>query len=497
MLKNPVLLKAIKKGSQRVWFWPFVIMGVILFSVLNYLVLVQTTTWSVFWESNIPFYNWSQIVLTLLLGFFISVGIALSFLYLEDRKESTGEGFGQLFVGSVLGAAATGCTVCGAFLLPWMGIAASLAVLPLGGLEIKTGALFISFLATREISKRVLGLCDLQKEGIVFFEKGYVGLDLTLQKLKNLWLWGVVFVFLLGVYSLKYLPPSWRVDFRRPLASSGTSQSLPQGSFSSSNINTQDLLAQINPTGGYEINAVYGDLGPRAIALGVIDPQKFRQVYERAGQPLTKEQWEILTKGSNKKIKIDKNNAYFLLNFFWAIGLANKNPILTEGQITKYGQGQIGYFASTGGWTLGKDRNAMRYYAKETLIPLTPEQQRLVEEVSGNVYRPCCGNPTSFPDCNHGMALLAVFELMASQGATKEEMYEAGKYFNAFWFPQSYLDLAMYFKITEGKDFKDIPGEVILSRDYSSVFGWQKARKTVQQRLGNYNVNLGGGGCGV
>src|SRR3989344_5145284 len=116
----------------------------------------------------------------------------------------------------------------------------------------------------------------------------------------------------------------------------------------------ENLFDQINPVAGYEINASFGQLGPKMIENGVIDLEKFKQTYEQNGQTLTEEQLELLTKGSNKKVKITRDNSYFLLNFFWAAGLANKAKVLTEGDIIKYGEGQVGNFASTGGWSLAK-----------------------------------------------------------------------------------------------------------------------------------------------
>ena len=43
------------------------------------------------------------------------------------------------------------------------------------------------------------------------------------------------------------------------------------------------------------------------------------------------EQQAILTQGSDKAVVIDHSSAHFLLNFFWAVGLANRNAILLEG----------------------------------------------------------------------------------------------------------------------------------------------------------------------
>jgi hypothetical protein len=234
------------------------------------------------------------------------------------------------------------------------------------------------------------------------------------------------------------------------------------------------------------------------IESGVIDYDKFKENYEKSGTPLTQEQIDILKKGSKQKIKIDSGNSYFLLNFFWAAGLMNKSKILTNGDMTSYGglEGAAN-FASTGGWTLTKSGNPMDYYASSDLIPMTEVQEALATKVSSNIYRPCCDNSTAFPDCNHGMALMSVMQLMASQGATEKELYEAGKYFNAYWFPGNYYDLALYFKNKEGKDFKDVPAEVILGKEFSSATGWSKAKEWLANKGIIQQPPKQGGGCGV
>ncbi len=229
------------------------------------------------------------------------------------------------------------------------------------------------------------------------------------------------------------------------------------------------LLEEINPSKGVALKVKYGNLGPEMLASGVIDLEKFKQIYTQGGDPLTQEQLDILTKGSDQEIVITPENSHFLLNFFWAAGLANKTKILTEGAMVK--NGNTANFASTGGWTIAK-QDAMTYYAKQILIPLTPQQEDLVNRVASNIYRPCCDNPTSFPDCNHGMAMLGVLELMASQGATEQQMYSLAKYVNSYWFPGTYYDLAQYFKAKEGKNFKDIDANIILGRNYSSASGY-------------------------
>ena len=258
-----------------------------------------------------------------------------------------------------------------------------------------------------------------------------------------------------------------------------------------------NLFDEVNPAVGYEIDAKYGNLGPRMVALGVIDSKKFLEIYEKSNQSLTPEQKDILLKGSDTKIKITRDNSYFLLNFFWAVGLANKSKILNEGDMVKYsGKQGAGNFASTGGWTLAKG-NTINYYSKSSLIQLTKDQELLVESVASNIFRPCCNNSTAFPDCNHGMALLAVLQLMASSGATESQMYEAGKYFNAFWFPGNYYDLALYFKNKEGKSFQELDPKTLLSKDYSSASGWQGAKQWLAEKGLIQQPPKQAGGCGV
>jgi hypothetical protein len=281
----------------------------------------------------------------------------------------------------------------------------------------------------------------------------------------------------------------WRANGFKSVSKSTTTQV--------STANKDNVFDEVNPVSGFKINASYGQLGPKMIAMGVIDPDKFKSTYEKSNQPLTPEQELILSKGSDEKISITRENSYFLLNYFWAVGLANKSKILDEGEMIKYGGKEgAGNFASTGGWSLSKG-NAMNYYSKSTLIPLTKEQEALVEQVASNIYRPCCNNSTAFPDCNHGMALLGVLQLMASNGATEKEMYEAAKYVNAFWFPGNYYDLALYFQNKEGKSFKDIDAKTLLSKDYSSASGWQSAKQWLADKGLIQQPPKQGGGCGV
>jgi hypothetical protein len=239
------------------------------------------------------------------------------------------------------------------------------------------------------------------------------------------------------------------------------------------------LYEQVNPKDGYILPVSYGKLGPQLMDAGVIDYDSLLKVMSASGDAISNRQIEILKKGSAEQIVITTENAHFLLNFFWAVGLANKNSILTEGQMVQYSQGQIERFASTGGWTLAK-KPVTEFYASMDMIPLTPEQQARVEEVAAAVYRPCCDNHTLFPDCNHGMAMLGLLELMASQNASVDEMFNAAKSVNAYWFPQQTLEMATYLKANQKIDFVDADARLVVSKDYSSASGASMVHQSLQ-----------------
>lgn len=230
------------------------------------------------------------------------------------------------------------------------------------------------------------------------------------------------------------------------------------------------IYEQVNPKDGYALSVTYGELGPRLIEGGVINYEAFAAIYEKSGNPLSVEQTEILKNGSDEEIIISAENAHYLLNFFWAVGLANENSILTDGPMVQNSNGQVERFASTGGWSLAT-KPITELYASMDLIPLTTDQQKLVEEVAAAIFRPCCNNHTLFPDCNHGMAMLGILQLMASQGATAPEMFEAAKYINAYWFPQQTLETAIYLQLNQGTDFTNADAKLVVSDKLSSASG--------------------------
>src|SRR3989344_3584416 len=202
------------------------------------------------------------------------------------------------------------------------------------------------------------------------------------------------------------------------------------------------LEEKVLPTEGVELPVTWGDLGKKLVSSGVIDEEKFKTLYTSRGQ-FTENKEKLLLGDNNGKIKINEDNAGYILNLFWALGLSNANPIL-------------------------------------------------VDKVSRGIYRPCCGNSTHFPDCNHGMAMLGLLELMASQGASEQDMWKAALAVNSYWFPDTYLTIAAYMQ-NKGVAWKDVQPQEMLGNSYSSAQGYASIAAQIVQPQGQQ----GGGGCGV
>ncbi len=234
------------------------------------------------------------------------------------------------------------------------------------------------------------------------------------------------------------------------------------------------IKLQVLPQKGYVTSLKWQDLANKLVDAGAIDPEKFQ-----------------FNPSPEDYIKIDEQNSREIVNFFWALGLTQKSKVLDEGPMKK-GETPLGNFASTGGWTLGK-KDAVELYSSVELFPLNDFQQSLVKKISDNVFRPCCGNPTSFPDCNHGMAALGYIEWAVYNGLSEEQIFKDLLAFNTFWFPQNYLEMAMYFD-KQKIDWKKVDPKLALSKDYSSAQGAARIKQEVQNMPW---LQSPGGSCGV
>lgn len=232
------------------------------------------------------------------------------------------------------------------------------------------------------------------------------------------------------------------------------------------------------------------DLGSKMVKSGVIDEEKMRALYEQRGG-WSEEYRTLLTDEKNGKIVITRENAGYWLNLLWAFGLANKNDILETGEMSDPKYGGAENFASTGGWELSKG-NSMKHYSRHEFVILSDEQQKLIDKISQNIYRPCCGNSTHFPDCNHGMAMLGLLELLASQGVGETEMYKIALAVNSYWFPDTYITIAKHMQ-DNGIKWKEVSSQSMLGFSYSSASGYKK----ISEKVTKPDSAGGGSGCSV
>jgi len=251
-------------------------------------------------------------------------------------------------------------------------------------------------------------------------------------------------------------------------------------------LNSQNEISLQN---GVELPVKWGDAGVKMIEAGVIDKTKFENLYAGRGG-LTEIDQKLLNDNNNGNLVINSENSGVILNMLWAFGLGNKNSILENGPMMDKQYGGAGNFASTGGWSLSNGK-AMDHYSMHSFVTLTSEQQALVERVAKNIYRPCCNNSTYFPDCNHGMAMLGLLELMASQGVSEVDMYKFALKVNALWFPDTYEAIKI-FVTSQGIDWNTVDPKKILGAEYSSASGYQKVLSQIKPQ-----EQKGGVGCGA
>lgn len=250
-------------------------------------------------------------------------------------------------------------------------------------------------------------------------------------------------------------------------------------------LDLSSLENEVLPKDGVELPVSWNDIGPKLVSLGVIDLTKFKEAVK-----VTPEEESILTKGSDTKIRITKDNSQFIVDMLWAVGLAQKSVVYDEGPMGKEYKKDAANFASTGGWTLSSG-SAMNYLNRFDLVPLTREQQENVGEIAKNVYRPCCGNSTWFPDCNHGMAALAAIELMVASGVSEDAIYQNVLALNSYWFGDTYLTIATYFA-RQGIPWSNVNPKTILGQEYSSTQG----ASAIAQKVGPLPYRpTSGGGC--
>ncbi|MGB3921879.1 MAG: hypothetical protein WBL19_01170 [Minisyncoccia bacterium] len=481
------MVKTIKLVFHSPYYWLVAIDGALGIGLLYWWLLSKTSTWVNFYSMyyGVPLYFWPYVLLTLASMILFGMVLAVALYSWQHSKLRNIKDQGSTAFGGLFGALGAACPTCGAFLLSLLGIAGGLAIFPLKGLEFKLlSVVFFGValvLSTKKLREAVAcENCEVKPNATPSYQD----------------MFAILFLILL------FAMPLWNQE-RVAAGISAKDGTLLANKISevqnaeTGNALYNEVVAKVLPPEGFEIKIVFGDAVVKLVEAGVIDLEKFKQIYSERG--MSEEDLAILTKPSYEPIKITANNAGFMVNLLWPLGLANKTDFNEKSPIK--GESLFN-FASTGGWTLGKEDNGGKYFNKYEIVKLTPAEEAIALRVAENTYRPCCGNSTFFQDCNHGSALLGLIELGAAQGLSAKELYKAALQVNSFWFPQTYIETALYYKIAKGVDWEDVNAAEIMSFNYSSGSGWAKNVGQPFQKLVQENPDLlprqkGGAGCGV
>lgn len=472
-----------------------------LIGLVASLILFLVFYWSLRLDSSIdslinntfsePLYFWPYVGMTLAVIVLFGVNIALLVYRWRKYGPPKIKGHAGTGLGSAVGIAASACPVCGATILSAIGIAGGLAVFPLGGLELK--ALSLGFLALpiwliRKDMKRLQSDC----------EKGICPLpqDPSLKEVERPWLTRLLAITLvlisIGWNMLGSDPAIASFLEANGLLNPNDNRLYSLNTSLTGNALLHEVTAKVLPEKGFQSKIALRDSVVKLVENGVIDPAKFETIYkERGGLPL--ELKDVLAKPSEKPILLTKENANYYINLLWPLGLANYMSANKESPVNS---DSLFNFASTGGWNLGKEENGGAYFNKFKIVELTPQQEALATKIAQNTYRPCCNNSTFFQDCNHGSALLGLLQLGASQGLSEDGLYREALAFNSFWFPNNYIQTALYFKVVENTDWDKVDPMVVMGKGYSSASGANFVMKKVSE-LGLVPKKQGGAGCGV
>lgn len=243
-----------------------------------------------------------------------------------------------------------------------------------------------------------------------------------------------------------------------------------------------------------ELGVAFKDSIVKLVQSGAIDKNKFFELYQGRGG-MTIEYQNLFEQKSDAKIVVTAENAGLILNLLWPLGITNKTAVLALGPMGTQYKDTIGNFASTGGWTIGLKPGG-ELFNSAVIFPLSENQEKIVKEIAENIYRPCCGNSTYFPDCNHGAAMLGFIELAVAQGLSKEEIYKKALVLNSYWFPQTYAEVAMYMRAKRGLSWEKVDPKEVLGVAFSSGQGYLKISQELQDE-GLIPKVQGGGSCGV
>ncbi len=287
------------------------------------------------------------------------------------------------------------------------------------------------------------------------------GLDLEFSN-KHKYILAVLTIVTVALFVIQLVPIPGLSGFVSASSHSGSSSM-------SGGLDIGKITNNVVPENGFKISAKWGDVVKKMVDTGALDPVKLENILtKRYGQEMDPE-WKAILSGKDANLEINAKNSVFMMYALWALAKHNDNKILHDSP-----------FADSFGtdYDIGVGKQG---YGDTKLLSLTPEQQTLATKVAENAYRPCCGQSTARPDCSHGYSALGLIQLMASQGFSEKEIFDAFIKFNSFWFPANYIQTAIYFKLNEKQDWEQVDKQLVAGEQFSSVRGAQQVKAALQK----------------
>ncbi len=278
---------------------------------------------------------------------------------------------------------------------------------------------------------------------------------------KHKYLLAVLTVATLALFVIQLVPIEGLSGF-------AASASVSSGSNIQGGVDIDAITNKVIPEAGFKISAKWGDVVKKMVDTGALDPKKLEALLANKYGQQIEPAWTDILNGKDANLEINAKNSVFMMYLLWVLAKENDNKILHDSP-----------FASSFGpdYDIGAGKPG---YGDVKLLTLTPEQQTIAKKVAENAYRPCCGQSTARPDCSHGYSALGLIQLMASQGFSEKEIFDAFIKFNSFWFPSNYIQTAIYFKINEKQDWEQVDKELVAGQQFSSVSGSQQVKKALQ-----------------
>ncbi len=326
----------------------------------------------------------------------------------------------------------------------------------LGGIALLSGGLYLVAKSTYE---KKCASCLTERNKVELTQEHGV-YNKTINKSFVLLLVVVASIFAYQVFS------AFNTD---TLTATSSSNMLVTGSGEKVDINS--VIEAVTPKDGFETTVQWGDVVGKMIETGVLNPQELEDILVNRYDQEMKPEWRAILNGEDSTLSINSDNAVFMMYMLWALAKDNQNQILTDSPIANY-------FTN---YDIGVGKPG---YDDTLLLALTPQQQVIAESVSRNAYRPCCGNSTAVPDCSHGYSALGLVQLMASQDFSEKEIFETFIQFNSFWFPETYIKNALYFKITENIDWSEVDKALVAGKEYSTLQGSYVAKNYLKTNFG-------------